>query len=96
MVVETTNFNGAWTFYGTGREMTLVERLSLTAADTLHYEFTVHDLASFFGHWTATFPITRAGGPLYENACHEGNYSMPLILRGARAEEAARSHSVDH
>ena len=33
------------------------------------------------------FPITRATGPLFENACHEGNYSMPLILRGARAQE---------
>jgi hypothetical protein len=36
------------------------------------------------------FPITRAAGPVFENACHEGNYSMPLILRGARAQERDR------
>ena len=89
LVIETTNFNGKWTFYGAGRDMQLVERFSFTEANTLHYEFTVNDPASFSRQWTATFPVTRATGPLYENACHEGNYSMPLILRGARAVEAA-------
>ena len=49
----------------------------------------MHDSASFVRPWTVQFPITRAAGPLYEFACHEGNYSLPLILRGARAAEAA-------
>ncbi len=89
LVIETTNFNGKWTFYGAGPELSLVERLSFTEANTLQYEFTVIDPASFARRWTAAFPIIRATGPLYETACHEGNYSMPLILRGARAEEAA-------
>ena len=44
---------------------------------------------SFAGPWTVTFPVTPATGPLFENACHEGNYSMPLILSGARAQERA-------
>ena len=88
LVVRTANFNGKWTFYGTGRSMTLVERFTFVDADTLRYEVTVTDPESFAGPWTLMFPITRAQGPLYENACHEGNYSMPLILRGARAEEA--------
>ena len=89
LVVETTNFNGKWTFYGTGSELRLVERFAFSDPDTLQYEFTIHDPASFAGPWTVQFPITRAAGPLYEFACHEGNHSMPLILRGARAQEAA-------
>ena len=89
LVVETTNFNGKWTLHGAGPGLLLVERLSFLDADTLRYEFTVHDPASFARSWTVQFPITRAAGPLYEFACHEGNYSMPLMLRGARAAETA-------
>ena len=89
LVIETTNFNGKWTLHGAGPDVLLVERLSFADPDTLQYEFTVHDPASFARPWTVRFPIARAAGPLYEFACHEGNYSLPLILRGARAEEAA-------
>ena len=89
LVVETTNFNGKWTIHGAGPDVRLVERLAFSDPDTLEYEFTVHDPASFTASWTVQFPITRATGPLYEFACHEGNHSMPLILRGARAQEAA-------
>ena len=88
LVVETTNFNGKWTIHGAGPDVRLVERLAFSDPDTLEYEFTVHDPASFTAPWTVQFPITRATGPLYEFACHEGNHSMPLILRGARAQEA--------
>ena len=88
LVIQTSNFNGKWTFHGAGREMRLVERLSFLSGNTLHYELTVDDPMSFARQWTLTFPITRTTGPLYENACHEGNYSMPLILRGARVAEA--------
>ena len=89
LVVETTNFNGKWTLHGAGPDLRLVERLSFADPDTLRYAFTVHDASSFTAPWTVQFPITRARGPLYEFACHEGNHSMPLILRGARATEAA-------
>ena len=88
LVWETTNFNGKWTLHGAGPDVRLVERLEFSDRDTLRYEFTVHDPASFAAPWTVQFPITRATGPLYEFACHEGNHSMPLILRGARAQEA--------
>ena len=87
LVVETGGFNGAWTIQGTGPNARYVERIRLAGPDTLHYEFTTHDPDSFAAPWTVTFPITRATGPVFENACHEGNYSMPLILRGARAQE---------
>ena len=87
LVVETRNFNGAWTLQGSGPNMRVIERFRVGDANTLEYEFTMDDAESFAGPWTVAFPIRRAVGPVYENACHEGNYSMPLILRGARAEE---------
>ena len=90
LVVDTANFNGKWTLSGAGAHMRLVERFTVTDADTLAYEVTVEDAESFAGPWTVAFPITRAIGPLFENACHEGNHSMPLILNGARAEERAQ------
>ena len=87
LVVETTNFNGKWSLAGTGSHMRLVERFTRTAPGTLDYEYTVHDEESFASTWTVKFPLTLDPGPLYEYACHEGNYSMPLILSGARALE---------
>lgn len=89
LVVETANFNGQWTLSGAGPNMQLIERFTVRDAGTLDFEVTVDDTESFAGPWTVTFPITRAVGPLFENACHEGNYSMPLILNGARAQERA-------
>ena len=53
------------------------------------YEFIVNDPTAFTGSWRVVMPLTRTGEPLYEFACHEGNYSLPNILRGARAQEAA-------
>ena len=92
LVVDTVNFNGQWTLNGAGANMRLVERFTVTDTGTLEYEVTVDDAESFAGPWTVSFPITRTTGPIFENACHEGNYSMPLILNGARAEERAGRH----
>ena len=89
LVVESANFNGAWTLSGTSANMHVVERFTRTPVGTIDFAFTIDDPESFAGPWTVTFPITRAAGPLFENACHEGNYSMPLILSGARAQERA-------
>ena len=91
LVVETAGFSGGWTIQGSGRNARYVERFRLDSAGTLRYEFTADDPESFAGPWTVMFPIARAAGPVFENACHEGNYSMPLILRGARAQERDRS-----
>ena len=87
LVVETIGFNGKWTLRGAGPNVRYVERFRRAAEGVLEYEFTASDAESFAAPWTVAFPITRATGPLFENACHEGNYSMPLILRGARAKE---------
>ncbi|MCY4074424.1 MAG: hypothetical protein OXH04_03220 [Acidobacteria bacterium] len=90
LVVETVGFNGKWTLRGAGPDVRYVERFRRAGERALEYEFTAYDAESFAAPWTVAFPITRATGPLFENACHEGNYSMPLILRGARAQERER------
>ena len=87
LVMETRHFNGKWTFHGAGPNMRLVERFTRVSARRLEYEFTVHDPESFTAPWTAAFPLTLDPGPIYEAACHEGNYSMALMLGVARAQE---------
>jgi hypothetical protein len=92
LIVETTNFNEKSSFSGslTARggstaNMRLVERFTRTADDTLLYEFTVSDPATWTRPWTVQVPMARSDSNLYEYACHEGNYSMPHMLMGARA-----------
>jgi hypothetical protein len=91
LVVETTNFNGKAHFRGATENMRLIERFTRTAADTLTYEFTVDDPATFAKPWSASIPMERAEGPIYEYACHEGNYAVPGILAGARLQEKKSS-----
>ena len=67
-----------------------MERFTRAAADTLLYEFTVNDPASFAQPWTALLPMQRTDDRIYEYACHEGNYAMSGILRGARTGERDR------
>ena len=74
---------------GTGDTLTLVERFTRVDRDTLQYEFTIEDPVTFTQPVTVRFPMNRSDLPLYEYACHEGNYGLPNILRGARAEEQA-------
>lgn len=90
LIVETKNFNGLrQTFSSTGNTMDLVltEKFTRTAFDTVDYEFTIDDPATFTDKITAVVPMTKVAGQLYEYACHEGNYGMFNILRGKRMEE---------
>ena len=57
-------------------------------ADTLVYEFTVSDPATWESSWTAQHEMKLNELPMFEYACHEGNYSMPQMLGGARSIEA--------
>ena len=84
LVVETRNFLRETAFRGSTADTRLVERLWRVDADTVLYEFTVEDPNSFTRPWTALFPLRRTDGPLYEYACHEGNYGLAGILAGAR------------
>ncbi len=88
LVIETRNFNAQRGWRGTTPNMTLVERLTRIDEDTLEYTYTVTDPETWVSPWTASIPMQLADQPIYEYACHEGNYSMEGILAGARAEEA--------
>ena len=88
LVVETTNFSNKAYFRGAGEGMHLIERFTRADADTLNYEFTVSDPQSFTKPWTAQIPMRKSLDPIYEYACHEGNYSMESTLSGARAIES--------
>jgi hypothetical protein len=87
LVVETTNFTAKTNVRGSGEQLRLVERFTRAAAGTLLYEFTVDDPASFAQPWTAVLPMARTDDRIFEYACHEGNYAMTGILRGARSDE---------
>lgn len=87
LVVDTTNFTDQTNFRGSGENLHLVERFTRVDADTLQYEFTVDDPASFTRPWTAAMTSTKTEGPILEYACNEGNYAMRNLLSAARAEE---------
>ena len=87
LVVETTNFRGGQSG-GTGPNMHLVERFTRLDADTVAYEFTVADPTVYTRPYTVLMPLRRTNGPLFEYACHEGNYGLTGILAGARRLES--------
>jgi len=87
LVVETANFTDKTNFRGAGENMRLTERFTRTDADTLLYQFTVDDSKSFERRWSGKIPMKRAPGPIYEYACHEGNYSLVNTLTISRTEE---------
>ena len=89
LVIETRNFDDKRRWRGTTESMRLVERLTRVDAETLVYEFTVIDPETWTSSWTASVPLVLNPEPMYEYACHEGNYSMPGMLGGQRAEERA-------
>ena len=88
LVVETRNFLGETSLRGSSANLSLIERFRRADEETLIYEFTVIDPTSWTKPWTAQVRMSRTAEPLYEYACHEGNYSMASSLSGARAMEA--------
>jgi hypothetical protein len=95
LVVDTTNFTDRTNFRGAPRStrqdiyasdtLHVVERFTLTAPDRIRYQFTLDDPATWTRPWSGEIPLRRFEGPLFEYACHEGNYGLANILRGARA-----------
>ena len=99
LVVETTNFNrydafktpiGAYI----SPDAKVTERFSRVSPTQLAYGFTVEDPATFTKPWRAEMVLAATKGPIYEDACHEGNYSLPGILAGARHEEATAKQTA--
>jgi hypothetical protein len=89
LVVETRNFRPEQNFRGSSERAVITERFTRVANDKIVYRFTVDDPESFTAKITGELPFTPANGNIYEYACHEGNYALPGILAGARAEEQA-------
>jgi hypothetical protein len=89
LVVETTNFTRHESFRGATPNAKIVERFRRAAPDTIEYRFTVEDPNAFTQAWSGEIPFYRTDNPIYEYACHEGNYALPGILAGAREEEKA-------
>ena len=100
LVVETTNLKGAFIRRWNRPENSLargdlsdavhvVERFTRISPDTLDYEFTVDDPGTWTRPWSGALPMTRSDDPMFEFACHEGNYGLLNILAGSRAQERA-------
>ena len=88
LVVDTTNFTDKTRFRGSTDNLHVVERFWRAEDGTLMYRFTVEDPTTWVKAWTGEYPWPATDAPIYEYACHEGNYALQNILRGARAEEA--------
>ena len=84
LVVETKNFRQATNFNGSSKDTQLVERFTRMDPDTMMYEFTIEDPNNYTRPWTVAIPFRRTDGPIFEYACHEGNYGLTGIMAGAR------------
>ena len=101
LVVDTTHFSpktasfnvGASQGVGTGDTLHLIERFARLDDNTLSYEFTVDDPTIFTAPFTGLMSMTKMDEPMFEYACHEGNYGLQNILRGARRAEARAEES---
>lgn len=91
LVVETTNFSDQSLIRGINGDpsesLHVIERYNRIAANMIDYEFTVTDPATWQRPWSGSLPLTAFEGPMYEYACHEGNYALTNVLAGARAKE---------
>ena len=87
LVVDTTNFSEKSNFRGASENLHLTERFTRDDPDTISYEFTIDDPTTFTKVWKAEIPMHRTDEQIFEYACHEGNYALADILRGARADE---------
>jgi len=91
LIVVTQNFNGmtqSFDGFGTSKNKILTERFTRVGPQTIDYEFTIDDSSTFTDKLSAILPITKVESLLYEYACHEGNYGMANMLRGARRKDA--------
>ncbi len=97
LVVETINFHPQQSFrFAIKHSLYLpqtakvTERFTRTGKERILYEFTVEDSGAYTQPWAAEIPFRKTDSPMYEYACHEGNYALPGILAGARREETSK------
>jgi hypothetical protein len=91
LVVDTTNFTDKTRFRGASRDLHVVERFTRIDAETILYRATMEDPTTWDRPWTVEYPFVATAGPIYEYACHEGNYSLTDILGGARKADSERT-----
>ncbi len=91
LVVDTTNFTDKTNFRGSGENLHVVERFTRVDEDAILYEFTVEDPTTWTRPWKAELSMVKTKGPIFEFACHEGNYGLANNLSGARAQEKAEA-----
>lgn len=96
LAIETTHYAAAYSFRGllVGPQSVVTERLSLTAANEISYEFSVTDPALYAQPWRAHYILRRTDAPMWEGSCHEGNYALANILLGARMAEQRTTNST--
>jgi hypothetical protein len=87
LVVETTNFNAKNPFRGSDENLRVIERFTRLADDTIEYKFTIDDPTMWARTWSAESAMKKTIGPIFEHACHEGNFGLYNTLVGARLEE---------
>jgi hypothetical protein len=89
LVVDTVHFNDEVNFRGSSKNLHVIEKFTRTDANTMLYRATLDDPTTWTKPWTIEYPFSATRGPVFEYACHEGNYSIVDVLGGARKEEAA-------
>ena len=95
LVVETTLFSNRLQQVGSGPNIrSLVERFTRESDDLIRYEYTVDDPTRWTASWTAAISLRQTDARMYEVACHEGNYAIVNILRGARAQDGTPKAAV--
>jgi hypothetical protein len=87
LVVETTNFTNKTRFYGSSENLKVTERFRRVDENNLLYQFTVEDPSTWAQPWRGEYTWQKTNDLLYEYACHEANYSLVGVLRGARARD---------
>jgi hypothetical protein len=87
LVVDTTNFSDQTKFAGASADLHIIERFKRVDANTILYRATIDDPSTFTKIWTVEYPFRSTTGPVFEYACHEGNYAMSDIMGGARKAE---------
>jgi len=87
LVVETTNFSDKVGFRGASENMKVTERFTRVSDDAIRYEFTVNDPSTWEIPWKGEMPFVKINGPVFEHACHEGNYGVANTLKAVRIEE---------
>jgi hypothetical protein len=91
LVVETTNLPKTQAYFGSWEHLKVTERFTRVAKDRLLYQFTVEDPSVWEAPWGGEYEFGTIRGPIYEYACHEGNYAAPGILAGSREAERRAS-----